>query len=159
MKTEDPGLRTGIASVRPCSVRAILYDVQFAGDLGLKVHNLDTDDLKIALTNTAPVVGTNAVRADITEIATGGGYTQDAAGNSINGVYSEAGGVGTMTGTDVVFTATTGFGPFRYAVLYNTTPISPVDPLVGYWDYGSAVTLLAAETFTVDFGASVFTVT
>jgi hypothetical protein len=36
-------------------------------------------------------------------------------------------------------------------VLYNDTPTSPADPLVGWWDYGSSITLLDTETFTVDF--------
>jgi hypothetical protein len=53
---------------------------------------------------------------------------------------------------DVVFTAAGGsIGPFRYAVLYNDTPTSPADPLIGWWDYGSSITLADTETFTVDF--------
>lgn len=132
---------------------------QFVADLGVKVHDLNADTMKIALTNTAPNAATHNVRADITEIATGGGYTQNSAAYDILNTYSEAGGVGTVVGTDLIFTATTGFGPFRYAVLFNDTPAGPVDPLIGYWDYGSSVTLLAVETFTVDFGASIFTLT
>jgi hypothetical protein len=74
--------------------------------------------------------------------------------------YTESGGVGTLTGVDVVVTASGGtVGPFRYVVLYNDTPTSPADPLVGWWDYGSAITLADTETFTVDFGASILTVT
>ena len=38
----------------------------FVQDVGRKVHNLNTDTLKIMLTNTAPVA-TNAVDGDITE--------------------------------------------------------------------------------------------
>lgn len=48
-------------------------------------------------------------------------------------------------------------GPFRYVVLYNDTPASPADPLIAWWDYGSALTLNDTETFTIDFGASIFT--
>jgi hypothetical protein len=138
----------------------VKYDI-FVRDLGLKVHELNADTLKIALTNTAPIVGTHEVRADITELATGGGYTQNGAGNDVTNTFTESpAGTGTLVGVDVVFTATTGFGPFRYAVLYNDTPAAPVDPLIGYWDYGAGgVTLAASETFTVDFGASILTLT
>ena len=38
-----------------------------------KVHNLQSDTLRIMLSNTAPAA-TNAVKADITEIAAGNGY-------------------------------------------------------------------------------------
>lgn len=63
-----------------------------------------------------------------------------------------------MAGTDVVFTASGGsFGPFQYVALYNDTQTSPVDPLVAWWDYGSAISINDGETFTVDFGASIFT--
>ena len=40
----------------------------------------------------------------------------------------------------------------------NDTPAAPADPLIGWWDYGSAITLAAGETFSVDFGASLFTI-
>ena len=45
-------------------------------------------------------------------------------------------------------------GPFRYAALYNDTPTSPAVPLIGFWDYGSAVTLTAGQDFLVDFDAT-----
>lgn len=126
----------------------------FVEDLGNKVHDLvgTNDTLKIALTNTAPNTATHAVLADITEISAGNGYT--AGGTDTQNDGTESGGTLTVTGVDVVFTASGAVGPFRYAVLYNDTPVSPADPLIGYWDYGSSVTLASGETFTVDFGAS-----
>lgn len=131
---------------------------QFVEDLGLGVHNLDTGVLKVMLSNTAPNAATHAVRADSTEIGAGNGYTSG--GNDATGVWSESGGTATLSGTDVVFTAAGGsIGPFRYAILYNDTPTSPADPLIGWWDYGSSITLLDGETFTVDFGASILTLT
>lgn len=126
----------------------------FVGDLGLKLHNLDTDVIKVYLTNTAPSAS-NTVYNTPADLATSGGYT--AGGTDAQCTYSQTSGTGTLAGTDIVFTATTGFGPFQYAVLYNNT--SATKPLIGWWNYGSAVTLAASETFTVDFGASILTIT
>ena len=131
---------------------------KFVRDLGLGVHNLDTGALKVYLTNAAPNAATHTVKADLADIAAGNGYV--AGGVDVTGVYAESGGTGTLTATDVTFTASGGtVGPFRYAILYNDTPTSPADPLIQYWDYGSAITLADGETFTVDFGASVLTLT
>lgn len=123
---------------------------QFVDDLGKKVHNLDTDTLKVALTNSAPNAATNAVIADITQIANGNGYTTG--GEDTQNTYASSSGTGTLTGTNVTWTsASSGMAAFRYVVLYNDTPTSPADPLVGYWDYGSSLTLAVGETFTVKF--------
>jgi len=132
----------------------------FVEQLGKGVHQLHAagHTLKIALTNTAPNAATHTVRADITELASGNGYTQNAAGLDIQNDYTESGGTGTLTGTDVVITASGGtVGPFRYVVLFNDTPAAPVDPVVGWWDYGSSITRQDTETFTTDFGVSVTT--
>ena len=127
---------------------------QFVEDLGLGVHNLDTGALKIYLSNAAPSQSLDAVKADLAEITNQNGYTAPV---DVTGVWSESGGTATLAGTDIVITATGAVGPFQYAVLYNDTPTSPADPLIGYWDYGSAITLANGETFTVDFGASILT--
>ena len=127
---------------------------QFVEDLGLGVHNLNTDALKIYLSNTAPDQTLDTVKADLVEITNQNGYTAPV---DVTGVWSESGGTATLAGTDIVVTATGAVGPFQYAVLYNDTPTSPADPLIGYWDYGSAITLANGETFTVDFGASILT--
>lgn len=125
----------------------------FSENLAEGVHNLDTGQLMVALSNTAPNAATNNVFADITEISAGNGYT--AGGADTANATSRSGGTTTVTATDVVWTASGGtIGPFRYVVGYNTTPSSPADPLIQYWDYGSSITLQAGETFTVDFGAS-----
>ena len=126
---------------------------QFVEDVTEKVHNLGADTLKVMLTNTAPVA-TNTFFANLTEIAAGNGYTAGGTQATISS-SSQTSGTYKLVLADVVFTASGGtIGPFRYAVLYNDTPISPADPLIGWWDYGSAVTLNAGETFTVDFDAT-----
>lgn len=121
---------------------------QFVQDLANKVHNLGSDTLKVMLTNVSPV-STNAVKGDLTEIAAGNGYA--AGGNAVTVVSStQNGGSYKLVGDDVVFTASGGaIGPFRYAVLYNATPVAPASPLIGFWDYGASITLNSGETFTV----------
>jgi hypothetical protein len=131
----------------------------FATDLAAGVHanalNTDTDTLKVYLSNTAPDVAADAVKADMAEISTGNGYSGPI---DVQNAASTSSGTITVSGTDVVITASGAVGPFRYVVLFNDTPSSPADPLIGYWDYGSSVTLANGETFTVDLGSSLFTV-
>ena len=130
----------------------------FSEHLSEKVHDLNADTLRVYLTNAAPDVAADAVKADLADLSTGGGYT--AGGIDVQNATSRTGGVTSVTGVDAVWTATSGgFGPFRYAVLFNDTPTSPADPLIGYWDYASSISLLEGETFTVDVGASLFTIT
>ncbi len=128
---------------------------QFVEDLGLGVHNLDTGALKVYLSNATPSASADAVKADLAEISSGNGYT--AGGHDATGVWTETSGTATLAGTDIVITASGAVGPFRYAVFYNDTPTSPADPLIGWWDYGAAISLANGETFTVDFGASILT--
>jgi hypothetical protein len=109
------------------------------------------------LTNSAPLV-TNTVKANLTEISAGNGYTAGGATVTITS-SAQSSGVYSLVGDDVVFTASGGsVGPFRYAVLYNDTPTSPADPLIAFWDYGSSVTLASGEALTVDFGSNILTV-
>lgn len=124
----------------------------FVENLAEKVHNLGSDTLKVMLTNSAPT-SSNSVRADLTEISSGNGYTSGGTAASISS-SAQTSGTYKLVLADVVFTASGGsIGPFRYAVLYNDTPTSPADPLIGWWDYGSSITLADTETFTVDFSA------
>jgi hypothetical protein len=126
-------------------------------DIAKKVHNFAAagDTLKVYLSNTAPNAATMSVKADLAEITNQNGYTAPV---DIQNDVSRSGGTTSVTAVDVVVTASGGaVGPFRYAVIYNDTPTSPADPLLGYYDYGGAVTLNSGESFTVDFGAALFT--
>jgi hypothetical protein len=117
--------------------------------------NADTDTLKAYFTNNAPDVDADAIKADLAGLSAGNGYTD---GVDVQNAASTTAGVITVVGTDFTVTASGGsVGPFRYVVLYNDTPTSPADPLLGYWDYGSSITLASGESFTTDFGASLFT--
>lgn len=123
----------------------------FPEDLAEKVHNLGSDTLKIMLTNTAPTA-TNAVKADITEISAGNGYT---AGGTQATLSSSAQTSGTykLKLSDVTFTASGGsIGTFRYAVLYNSTAAS--GNLIGYYDYGTSITVTNGNSFQVQFDAT-----
>lgn len=127
---------------------------QFTEDLAKKVHNLSSDSLKVALTNAAPNVSTHAVLADITDLSTANGYTAGGTAPSITSCVQTTGVLKLVLG-DVVFTASGGsIGPFRYAVLYNSTPSSPLKPLIAYHDYAASITVLNGETFTWDADAS-----
>jgi hypothetical protein len=123
----------------------------FIEQVFLAKHNFDgsTHVFKVALSNTAPV-NTNTILANITQISGTNGYTTGGTATTI--AESETTGTITVTGTQVVFTASGGsMGPFQYVVLYNDTQTSPADALVAWWDHGSAVTLADTETYTVKF--------
>ena len=138
-------------------------------ELAEKVHNLGSDTLKVALTNTSPnaadthfdtVVGPPAViesTSNAAEIAAGNGYT--AGGNTVTITgSSQSGGTYSLVGNDSVFTSTGAFAQFRYVFFYNATGgAAATRPLLGWWDKATAVDLADTETFTVDFGASILT--
>lgn len=112
-----------------------------------KKHDFSADSFRWALTNAAPTAA-NSVLANITQVANGNGYpgsnTQTiSASSQTGGVYSAV-----MSG-NVTFTAAGGtIGPFRYAVIYNDSATN--DELVGFYDYGSAVTLQVGESLTIN---------
>lgn len=125
----------------------------FSEQLSRGVHNWGSHVFKVMLVNSPAPVATNTIKADLTEIAAGNGYT--AGGTATTITVSETSGTTKIVGTDVVFTASGGsIGPFRYAVLYNDTATSPADALVAWWDYGSSITLNSGESFTVDFDST-----
>ena len=137
----------------------------FVANLGLAALNLNTDSLLVLLTNTVPNVADTVVDTTTTpctvkatsnasEIAAGNGYTKGGAAIGSN-AYSLTGGVATLAGNAVVFTATGAVGPFRYAVLYdNTGGTTATRPVIGWWDYGSSVSLSSGQTLTIGNGST-----
>lgn len=124
----------------------------FSEQLIRGVHDFDLHVFKIALTNTLPL----AAQASLDTVtlhpapAAANGYAAGGTASTIT--IAEVTGTTTVSGTQVVFTATAGgIGPFRYAILYNDTATSPADALIAWWDYASSITLLDTETFTVKF--------
>lgn len=128
----------------------------FTTDLTNGAHQFQTHVYKVMLTNTLPLA-TNTVFANITEIAAGNGYT--AGGTATTVGKSNTAGVEKLTFSDVVFTATGAMATFRYMVVYNDTQTSPSKPLVGWSDYGSAVSMVNTNTFTTDFDGAAGAVT
>jgi len=130
-----------------------------------QVIDLDGDVWKMDLTSTAPTAGTdatadgNGILANITPI-TYTNYSDDLAVDRIltAGSLTHAQTAGTFTwdyGADIVITASGGaLASFQYIALWDDTVVSPVDPLFGYWDHGSAIVLASAETATLAFNAS-----
>lgn len=119
----------------------------FVEALAEKTHNLGSDALTIALTNTAPGAA-NTQLSDITEIS----YTNLSTRALSSVTSSQTSGTYTLDAADLVLTASGTVPTFRYVVLYNDTATN--DELIGYYDYGSAVDLLNGETFTITFDAS-----
>lgn len=127
----------------------------FVEHLAEKVHNLGSDQLIVALSNTAPgsegtpPTGSTAacILANVTQIS----YTNLSSRNITTSSSAQTSGTYRLILTDLVLTASGSVGPFRYVYVVNDTPTSPADPLIGYYDYGSSITLANGETFTVDF--------
>lgn len=131
---------------------------QFAEDLLTKVHTLfgsPCDTLKAYLSDAAPDLAADAVKADLAEIAsTDSGFT--AGGWDLAAEGTRAGGVVTVVGDSILIEAQDdGIGPFRYVNIYNDDPAG--DPLICGWDHGEEVTLVAGETFAIRFDEEVVT--
>lgn len=92
-------------------------------------------------------VSTNSVLTDLTQIA----YTNLSSRNITTSSSAQTSGTYRLILNDLVLTASGAVATFRYIAIYNDTPTSPADPLIGFYDHGSDVTLANGETFTIDF--------
>ncbi len=123
----------------------------FVEKLAEKVYNLGSDTLVVALSNSTPTSAT-AVLSDVSQIT----YTNLSSRTLTVSSSSQTSGTYSLVLQDLVLTSSGGTtGPFRYAVIYDDTAAS--DDLIGYYDYGSSITLQDGETFTLNFGSSVLT--
>jgi hypothetical protein len=93
----------------------------------------------------------NRLLGDVTTVS----YTNLSSRNITTSSSSQTSGTYKLILTDLTLTASGGsVAAFRYVGVYNDTPTSPADPLVGWYDYGSALTLADTETLLVDFDGS-----
>lgn len=135
----------------------------FVADIANKVHNLGADALKVLLTNTAPQAGDTVVdttggvcvvksASNANEIAAANNYAKGGIGVTITGSTQTGGLYKLVASPDPQFSASGGsFGPFQYVVLYNSAAGAAASrPVIGWWNYGSSISLNDQETFTVD---------
>lgn len=124
------------------------------------VHNMDlaSDQVVIALSNTSPASESpnpsadgNGTLANVTQIA----YTNLSSRNVTTSSSTQTSGTYKLVLADITLTSTGGStGPFRYVYIYDDTVTSPADPLIGFYDYGSSLTLNDGDSLTVDFSAA-----
>jgi hypothetical protein len=122
----------------------------FVQNLANQLINLGSDTLKVMLSNTLPLA-TYGVKASIAEISAGNGYTAGGAAVTITSSL-QVGGTYILLptpSTSAIFTATGTLGPFRYAVLYDSTPAAGY--LISWYDYGAPITLASGGSFIVAF--------
>ena len=130
---------------------------QFMEDVYKGVHNFTSDatsSITVALSNTAgDIAVTKATLSEITQIS----YANLSTRIVTNVSAEQTNGTVALAATDLVLTASGTVPTFQYVILYNDDPTSPADPLICCFDYGSAVSMGSAETFTIDFPTNLFT--
>lgn len=124
-------------------------------EYAVEAMNLGSDTLIVALSNTDPTAGTNVtadgngVLANITQIS----YTNLSSRTLASVTSAQSSGTYKLGAADLTLTASGGsVAAFRYVVIYNDTVTN--DPVIGYYDYGSSLTLNDGDTFTIDIGSN-----
>lgn len=119
------------------------------------VHNLASDQLVVALSNTAPSAEAsdpsadgNGILGNVTEIT----YTNLSSRNITTSSSGQTSGTYKLTLADLTLSSSGGStGPFQYVYIYNDTPTSPADPLIAWFDNGTSITLQDGESLDIDF--------
>jgi len=125
----------------------------FVENLAEKAIDLSGASLTIALTNTSHTATWDEL-ADLTEVS----YTNLSSRVLTVSTSAQTTGTYKLVLADLVLTSSGGTtGPFQYAYIYDDG--STGDKLIGYYDYGSAITLQDGDTFTIDMDASNGTLT
>ena len=107
--------------------------------------NAGSDQWAFALASSVP--GSTTFVSGTTDLATSGGYT--AGGNNVS-TTSSAEAAGTyklVLATPATWTASSGGFSFRYVLLVDKT----TNNTLGYWDYGSTVTMNGTNSDTFTF--------
>lgn len=129
----------------------------FVANLAQGKIKLDTsanggDTLKVYLSNEQPLAA-DGQKSDIAEISSGNGYTAGGNTATVSSSSQTGGNYKLVLADPSPWTASGGsIGPFQFAILYSDTSANKL--LVGWWDYNSAVTLAAGESFAVDYDAT-----
>ena len=114
----------------------------FVQELAEQAFNLSTDAYVVALSNTAPSA-TNTKLSDITEIS----YTNLSSRSITISSHGQTSGTYKLVFSNLVLTASGTVGPFQYIIIYDNTNVNKY--LVGWFDYGSALTLGNGDTLTL----------
>jgi hypothetical protein len=133
----------------------------FVEHLAEGAHDLDTHQLTVALSNTAPASETsnptadgNGLLANVTQIAYTNLSGDPGSRNITLSTSAQTGGTYSLTLTDMTLTASGGaIAQFRYIYVYNSGTAVLTNPLIGVYDYGSALDLADGESLVVDWGA------
>lgn len=116
----------------------------FVENLAEKQIDLSGNGLTVALTNTAHTAAWDEL-ADLTQVS----YTNLSSRVCTVSSSSQTDGTYKLVLADLTLTATGAVGPFQYIYLYDDN--STNDKLIGYYNYGSAVTLASGDTFIINF--------